>query len=229
MSTLERVGNGVWRLSFLLPNPTNVWFADDGQGLTLIDAALPWCGTAILRAVARIGRPLRRLVLTHAHPDHAGSMAFLARAADIEVLAHEADVPYLTGRASMDAVPGNPICRLLLRLGRWTRLLTPPTVPHVTPLREGDLVGGLLVLHTPGHTPGSLTLWDPQRDMLYCGDNVVTTFGVVHLGLNLFTLDVRARNRSVARCLDLPARLLLPGHGRPYRGDVARTLRRLLG
>lgn len=91
-------------------------------------------------------------------------------------------------------------------------------------LREGDRVGGLEVLDTPGHTPGSLSLWDPQTRSLFTGDNVLYDGRRVHLGVSHFTLDVAARDRSCGKYREFPAEHLLAGHVEIFRGAVREAL-----
>lgn len=223
------VSSRVWRVVFSLPIPTNCWLVGEGDGLTLVDTGYPWSTVGILAGAREVGLPIRRIVVTHAHPDHAGAMAALQQATGAPVLAHRAEIPFLTGERSMADVSGSRLCRAVLRGGRKLGILDSEPVPEVLPLEEGDRVEGLEVLSTPGHTPGSMSLWDPREGALFCGDNLCHTFHVLHVGVPWFTLDGAERDRSLARWMRLPARLVLSGHGPPYHGDVGTALRRLLG
>lgn len=196
--------------------------------MTVVDAGYPWSAEGIMAGAAEVGSPIRRIVVTHAHPDHAGGVARLQQATGAAVLAHRAEIPFLTGRRSLSDVPGSLLCRAMLGAGRAVGFLHAVPVADVVSLEQGDRLEGLEVLSTPGHTPGGLSLWDARDQALFCGDNLSHTFGVLHLGVPWFTLDVGERDRSLAHWRHLPARLLLTGHGSPFRGDVPTALRRLL-
>ena len=103
-----------------------------------------------------------------------------------------------------------------------------PHIDQVRPLAEGEMVGALRVIHTPGHTPGSISLWDEQDKAIFCGDNLLYAVGAVRLGLPWFTLDGSQQKTSLERYVDLPAQLLLSGHGPVYQGDVASAVKRML-
>ncbi|MHB2018585.1 MAG: MBL fold metallo-hydrolase [Candidatus Xenobia bacterium] len=228
MAVLRQITRRLWQLELCLPFSTNVWLVRESDGLTLVDAAYPWNARAILRAVQQVGAPLRRILVTHAHPDHAGAAAALSELTGAEIMAHPEDVPYLLGQASMADLPGFWLCRLLLRSGRRLHMLNPPPVARVTPVHEGTWVGGLQVMHTPGHTPGSIMMWDSEERALFCGDNAAFTFGFLHLGVPWFTLDATRRNDALRRACRLPAEMLLAGHGPVFRRPVGPALEKLI-
>jgi glyoxylase-like metal-dependent hydrolase (beta-lactamase superfamily II) len=225
---VEQVQPGLWRIVFNFPASTNCWLWQESDGLTLIDAGHPWNGNDILTAAKAIGESIKRIIITHAHPDHAGAAAEVAAQSNADVFVHHTEAGFLQGTACMADAPGSFLCRCVLGTGRMLRMLNPPPVKDVIPVAEGETVGSLKVLHTPGHTPGSISLCSEDGGTLFCGDNVCTSFGVVHKALPWFTLDQSTQSASLRRYTDLPAHLLLPGHGPPYRGDVARALEPLL-
>src|SRR3974390_1193909 len=94
---LREIHPGLFQVVFHYPVTTNCWLFEDRDGLTLIDAAHPSSAPAILQAVKFLNKPLRRIVITHAHPDHAGAAAEVASKTDAVVLAHEREIPYLSG------------------------------------------------------------------------------------------------------------------------------------
>ena len=84
--------------------PVNCYLVREGDGLTLIDAALPGSAPAILAAARKHGLPIKRIVLTHAHMDHVGSLDALHEALpDAEVLISERDARMLAGDKSLGA------------------------------------------------------------------------------------------------------------------------------
>lgn len=219
---------GLWQLTFNLPAPVNAWLWEDEDGLTLVDAAQPWNANDIIKAVHAIGQPLRRVVITHAHPDHAGAARDLALMTGADVFVHELDAPFLSGHKCMSGEKGFWLCRAVLGAGNKMGVLNPPAVEHVRSLSDGDTVGTLQVIHTPGHTPGSISLWSPEKKAIFCGDNLIYSLRILRVGLPWFTLDLSTQRDSLRRYADLHAETLLSGHGPVFHGDVTRAVNRLL-
>jgi glyoxylase-like metal-dependent hydrolase (beta-lactamase superfamily II) len=172
-----------------------------------------------------IGQSLRRIAITHAHPDHAGSARELAIMTGAEVYAHELDAPFLTGHKCMASEKGFWMCRAVLGAGNKMGILNPPPVDKVQSLCDGDVLGSLEVIHTPGHTPGSISLWAKEQNALFCGDNVIYSFRILRIGLPWFTLDLPEQRASLERYADLSAEMLLSGHGPVFEGGVGAVKR----
>ena len=131
---------------------------DDGA-VTLVDCGVKRAPARIVRGLAAIGKhpaDVTRIVLTHAHPDHVGGAAEVARRTGAPLALHAADVPYAEAGNSP---PGDPTvggARLfaLLSSGRF------PAFEVAQPLADGDLLdvgGGLRVVHTPADTSRRVT------------------------------------------------------------------------
>ena len=191
----------------------NAFLVEEEDGLTLVDTAIPGSAKAIQAAAAKLGRPIVRIALTHAHGDHIGSLDDLAAALPgVEVLISERDARLLGKDMSLD--PGEPQAKLR---GSYPGATTKPT----RTLRPGDRVGSLEVVAAPGHTPGHVAFLDTRDGTLLCGDAYSTLAGVATSAkVNpLFPLPTLATwDRPTAletaralRALD-PARLAV-GHG----------------
>ncbi len=227
---LARISPRLWQIVFIFPAPVNCWFWKETDGFTMIDAGQPWNAAALLRAIQFLGEPLRRIVITHAHPDHAGSAAELASETGALVYAHEQDIHYLQGRACMADADGYGPCRLLLSTARFLRLLDPPPIEKIVAVSKDDMIGTLRVIYTPGHTPGSISMWSEDDGFLFCGDNISSTVKKLSLNLTWFTLDFDRLKCSTEQYRELPVNMLLPGHGPAFGGEkCSRELRRLLG
>ncbi len=129
--------------------PVNCYLVEEEDGLTLVDAALSRSakGILILREAGAIGKPIVRIVLTHAHSDHTGALDDLKQALpDVPVFISERDSRLLAGDLSPD--PGEPASPIRGSVPK--RLKTRADIL----LREEDRIGSLLALSAPGHTPG---------------------------------------------------------------------------
>jgi glyoxylase-like metal-dependent hydrolase (beta-lactamase superfamily II) len=210
------------------------------RGWVLVDAGLPTSAKAILReAQRRFGHGARpyAIVMTHGHIDHAGSVRELAELWDVPVYAHRLEAPYLTGRS--DYPPGDPTVGggAMARLG--PRLFSRRSIDlgsrfHLLP-EDGTVPGmpGWRWIHTPGHTPGHVSLFRDEDRTLIAGDAFVTThqesFWAVMTRLQevwrppaYFTINWDASRASVKALARLEPEVAGTGHGIPMAGEELR-------
>jgi glyoxylase-like metal-dependent hydrolase (beta-lactamase superfamily II) len=224
---VEQETDGLWRIVFHLPTSTNCWLLEDKGELTLVDAGCHWNTGTIFDTIKLIGKPLRRIAITHAHPDHAGAAAELARRTGATVFAHQLDIPYLTGVSNLGELEGNTISHTLHRAANHLGLLNPPGVDCPVAVQESDEIGSLKVIHTPGHTPGGASFWSEKHKALFVGDNASNRFNILSINMSVFTLARAQLIESFAKYREHDARLILPGHGRAhYSQDASADLLR---
>lgn len=193
------------------------------RDLSLIDCGYAGQADRLARAIEAQGRSpteLERVVITHGHPDHAGSARELA-AAGVTVLVHPADGAAL--RTTWRDVVARP------SRGRVFAAMTPEP-PTFQPIEEGDvlpMLGGLRVVHTPGHTPGSVCLYGARDRVLFVGDNLERRFGRVSFASRLYSDDYAAARRSVKRLAELDVRSVVFSHFAALHEGAGEILARL--
>jgi glyoxylase-like metal-dependent hydrolase (beta-lactamase superfamily II) len=191
------------------------WTDDDG--VTLIDAGPVGAGDEVRTALRSIGvdaDAVQRIVLTHGHGDHAGSLAEIQTWSDATVVAHHREAPYVQGE---ETIP-DPV------LVEWERPLFAQVGGHLSPppakvhqqVKDGDILpfgGGARVIAVPGHTAGSIALHLPDEGVLFTGDTVASYEGEVILGV--FNRDRTETIASLAKLAQLDTDIVAFGHGDP--------------
>ena len=192
----------------------NAYLVPEDDGLTVVDTLIPRSAKPIRAAAERLGAPIVRIALTHAHGDHVGSLDELADGLPgVEVLISARDARLLAKDMTLD--PDEPKDKLR---GGYPGTRTRPT----RTLAPGDRVGSLEVVAAPGHTPGQVAFLDVRDRTLICGDAYSTLGGVFTTAkvnprfpfpaLSTWHRPTALETARALRALD-PARLA-PGHGK---------------
>jgi hydroxyacylglutathione hydrolase len=193
---------------------SNVYLAIDKETLTVVDTGMPGNESKIIDYVKRIGMDpsqVKNIVLTHSDIDHSGSAAKLKEITNARVMIHEADAPRLSGEKEPKRVKG--FFGMVMKVASIAIKFT-PIKPDVN-LKNLDKVGNMTVLHTPGHTEGSICLYITGQ-ALFAGDLVrVNNDKMVELPPKSFTLDMDMLKVSLRKVSELEYSALLPGHGPP--------------
>lgn len=199
----------------------NCFLVREDDGLTLVDTGMRGAQKRILAAAEDVGAPIVRIVLTHYHDDHSGSLDALAeRLPDAERLWPEREDPFLKGQAEL--LPGEPegkVRAIKARKAEATRLLT-----------AGDRVGSLEVVPAPGHSPGQIALIDTRDRTLIAADAYSTLGGAVATtagpywrfplpGLITWNREVALESARRLRALEPSA--LAVGHGKTVDDPIA--------
>ena len=180
----------------------------NGKKMVVIDTGLPGNSRKIINyirvALKRSPNDVTTIILTHYHADHSGNVYELKNLTGAIIAIHADDADYVSGKKEMPA-------------GR-----TP--IQHVTPdtlLQDGDKIAGLTCVHSPGHTAGSVALYDPNRRILFSGDTLGFDEGHVHGPREEFSEDMKLVKNSIITLSGLDYDLMLPGHGSPLKPDAA--------
>jgi glyoxylase-like metal-dependent hydrolase (beta-lactamase superfamily II) len=190
----------------------NCFLLKESNELTLIDTNFPGSANAILRAAASLGLPITTIALTHAHFDHVGSLDVLAQAlSNAKIVIGEREERLLRCDFSLDpGETGKPLLGFKRVRSSAHRVLN-----------DGDQVGSLRVVTSPGHTPGHIAYLDVRDNSLLAGDSYITQKGVIAAGVYSFFFPMPAwfswncalAAVSAAKLTALKPRLLAVGHG----------------
>jgi glyoxylase-like metal-dependent hydrolase (beta-lactamase superfamily II) len=200
--------------------PINAYLVREDDGFTLVDTGFS-NAPKLLAAAQELGTPIKRILLTHAHSDHVGSVdALHAALPEAEVIISVRDARFLTGDMTLD--PNEPQTKLR---GGYITIATKPT----RLINPGDRIGSLEAVASPGHTPGHLAFIDLRDRSLIAGDAFQTQGGIGVAGelRILFPVSPMATwNRPLslesARALRVlnPSRLAV-GHGPVLENPLA--------
>ena len=214
---VHELAKGIVRIPTSRNSRDNAFLVDGDDGLILVDVG--WAGAAeivlgALNALGRTTRDINRIVVTHAHPDHVRGLAQIRRQCTAPVLIHSADVAWL----QLGRVPGGGRQSWLgTVLDRVPVMHWEPADPDGT-VEDGDVISGLRVIHTPGHTPGHIALLHEATKTLLTGDAVLHRGPEPAQGPDGLSSDPFAARISLAK---LPADVKAVGfaHGTPLVDD----------
>ena len=220
--------SGVYQLT---GGGTNLFVIAEEE-LTLIDTGLPGSSTGIAAFIHRIGRSVEEIssiIITHNHIDHIGAVPELCRLNNIRIVAHKSDL------AGFDTAPSyRQGVRRLLRvpfLHRVRRLFVLETADVSMQLEGGEvlqLLGGLIVIPTPGHTPGSICLYAPSHKLMFVGDALQRRRKKLLLPAKMVSTDMPEAIDSVKKMAELTPEILCFGHGKPLFEDAHKRLLALI-
>ncbi len=209
------------------------------QNWVLIDAGIRGSSGSILRAAEeRFGpdRPPSAIIMTHGHFDHVGALHHLAERWEVPVYAYALEMPYLNGTKAYlppDPTVGGGLMSLLSPLYPRGPVDVQPWLAELPVDGSVPFMPGWQWLHTPGHTPGHVSLWGESDRTLIAGDAFITTrqesayaaatqAPEMHGPPMYFTPDWASAKTSVAVLASLEPACVVTGHGQALRGPEMR-------
>ena len=199
-----------------------LYISDNGD-ISIIDTGMPGNAVKILSQIYKMCTSMEKikyLILTHSHIDHMGSVTDLKNVTGAKVAIHEKEVPYLLGekKNKQKGIIGL-IFGILFKFVKNQNI-----VPDII-LKEGDFIGGLRVVSSPGHTEGSISLYNAET-VLFSGDAIITDKHSNIKGFNkIATFDISEAVKTINKIEHLEFEVLLPGHGKPVLKNASDKLK----
>ncbi|MFZ0322830.1 MAG: MBL fold metallo-hydrolase [Actinomycetes bacterium] len=230
-----RLAQGVWRIPTTPADLVNSFaFLDDDGSVTLVDCGYRFGASRRIRAgLAQMGRhprDVKQILLTHAHGDHAGGASAMVRAAGLSgVTIHTDDAEYARcgdGPPRDHAYNGPSWLRPL-----GDRLSAFPPVTVASTVADGDVLptaGGLRVVHTPGHTPGHVSLLHEPSGVLVTGDAIWNMRRRITWPVLAFCTDAALTQQTANVLGDLEYTTAAFTHGPQVSVNARETVRRFL-
>lgn len=200
----------------------------EGAELTLIDTGMPRKTKKILRYITdtlhRSPTDLKTILLTHCDIDHIGNAQELRSISGAKIAAHPQDADIIAGKKPRQTP--HRTMRILFKLLGVFLQVKPFPVDEI--IENGDTIAGLTVLHLPGHTPGSIALYDSKRKVLFIGDTLGYKDGAVQSPPKSVTWDMGQVYRSIKVLQGLDYTVMLSGHGEPLTSDASTKVKQFI-
>ncbi|MGD0204255.1 MAG: MBL fold metallo-hydrolase [Candidatus Bathyarchaeia archaeon] len=200
----------------------NVYLLINGKELTVIDTGTSGNAQKTVEYIQKLGyqpTDVKTIILTHFHMDHMGSAKELKDLTNAKVAVHTEDADYVSGKKPLPK-PKNILFRAV------SSFVKPVPVQVDVILKEGDKIAGLVVIHTPGHTPGSIMLLDEERKVLFAGDTLRYDGKKVSGAPEQFSTDPNQIRESIAKASTLNFDVMLPGHGETLKPNASEEIKK---
>ncbi len=199
------------------------------EEITLIDAGLRGSAPAIAKAISKLGRSIEEvslIIITHNHLDHIGGLPGLRKLTSAKVAVHRDDTGF-----RQKGVPYHGFLKAVMKI---------PFMPAIWPFmyateKDVDIVleggevlnplGGLEVIHTPGHTPGSICLYSAKRKIVFAGDTTGHRNRDFFVPPRAVNSDSAQLKQSVKKLSQLDFDILCYGHGKPLKNNASSMLK----
>jgi hydroxyacylglutathione hydrolase len=201
----------------------NCYLVVNDNDLMLIDTGLPGNSSKITKYIENNlklnPRDVKTIVITHNHFDHVGSLSKIKEITGAKVAIHPADADYIQGKEKhLGGTFMNTMIKLLKVIYRIK-----PVNPEIL-LDDGDMIGRYQVIHTPGHSPGSICLYNSENKSIFVGDNLQYTRKKLQSPGQRLILEPEKYEASMKKLLSFDIEVILTGHTAPVTSGAADLL-----
>lgn len=186
--------------------------------LILVDTATQAGAEDLLNEITKSGykaSDIESIIITHTHPDHVGGLAKLKEISGANVAAHEIEAMFISKEQTYQGPPGP----------KYQHHVGTP-INHI--LKDGDIYEGLLVIHTPGHTPGHISLLDTELELLIGGDALRNDPEGLGPMPDMYNFDPKMHRESIKKLGNYNFKHLIVGHGNPVEHHAKEMLNKLI-
>ncbi|MCG3221641.1 MAG: MBL fold metallo-hydrolase [Candidatus Heimdallarchaeota archaeon] len=200
----------------LIPGGGNSYLIERKQECVLIDTGMSKKASKLIKAINSNFpyKPLKAVIITHSHQDHRAGLEILRKIYEPSVIAHEEESPYIEKTEELPSLGGFGGFMIKMLDG----MMGIPGSKVDQKVVDNDIVYGLKVMHLPGHTPGTIALYDIENQALYCSDiiNADKRGKKILPPKKDYALDYEQALKSSLRMLnETSPSVILPGHGSP--------------
>lgn len=197
----------------------NVFLLKADNGFALIDTGIFKMTNKLIVQIEQYGlspADIKTVIVTHCHCDHIGGVTELQKLTGAKVAAHADDIPYILQEKVIDG----PYHGMMAEEQRVMKRLNCNIKTVDIVLHDGDILdvlGGLRVIHVPGHTPGSIALYAETRRIMFFGDVIRNNKNKgMTIGLpEKFNVDTKQTIADAVILMRMPIDYALFGHGEP--------------
>jgi len=202
----------------------NCYLVIQKDDIILIDTGLPGNSSKITKYVENnlmhSIQDIKTIIITHQHMDHVGSLSKMKEITKAKVAIHPADADYIRGKQTH---AGPIFSNIMVKLIQFI-YQTKPVEPDIL-LNDGDLIGGYRVIHTPGHTPGSICLYNPDNKAIFVGDNLQYKERKLQSPGKRLIPEPEKYKESMKKLLDVDIEVILTGHTAPVTSNGGKLLK----
>jgi len=220
-----KISSGIYQIGavkggYVKAGYTKSFLLEDGEDIIVVDTLYDADAKLILDEIAALGKTpknIKHILMTHGHRGHLGGLAALKRLSGAPIYGHAWEADIISGDRSrqepdffnMIPLKAWPIISVGRLTARWNKH---EGVPVDQLIDDGDEIGPIKVIHTPGHTPGHLAFYWPERKVLLSGDAFVT-WPLITPGWRCTMLNEVQSWQSLDRMAALDVDIICPGHG----------------
>ncbi|MBZ0277517.1 MAG: MBL fold metallo-hydrolase [Anaerolineae bacterium] len=214
-------------------SPGRIYVIRGKDGLALVDTSMaantPQRLEPQLKAAGYALNDIHDILITHAHPDHLGGLRAFQQVTNARTGIHHRDASVTRGEMAFVRPRPADVHGLSMPMAYGPTMSPPPPARVDVEFQEryalDEILPGLVVIETFGHSPGHVSYWWPEKRVLFCGDVVMHLPWGLMTPIAAFTPDMAEAKRSIRKIAELDVDILCPGHGNPIVGGAAAKLR----